>query len=759
MKKWLESAEQAVPAALQAAVGGHPLVAQALMRRGIQRVEQAERFLNPAAYTPAPPDAFAEMERTVGRLRQALQQGETILVWGDFDVDGQTSTALLVSALRDLGAQVAYHIPDRFAEGHGVHLPTLQARLTADVRVLLTCDTGISAHEAVDYAQHNGVDVIITDHHSLPDVLPSAFATINPMVLPAGHPLRELPGVGTAYKLIESLYAGRSTEHLLDLVAIGIVADVMVQVDDTRYLLQRGLEVLRNQPRPGLRELMRSAGVEPTMLTETDIGFALAPRLNALGRLANANPILDLLIGEDAGLIAERVNQLEGLNQQRRFLTQQVLAAAQQQIAADAALLKYAVLVVSGAGWHTGVVGIVAGRLAEQYNRPAIVLSEQNGRASGSARSVNGVDIIEAIQSQAHLLHRYGGHNMAAGLSLATDDIFALRRGMSQVVRQMSGRDAHDPELRIDAFVELAELDLALAEDVARLAPFGNGNPPLTLATRNVEVVSKRALGRRGDHVQLKIRDAHQVERRVIWWFADFDGIPDGRFDLAYTIRKDVTGAEPSVLIEWLDARPIAEGARSTGSARAYTLLDFRQDADQTRQLAAMRAQYPEATVWREGVSAVEGVGRYDLQGADSLIVWSAPPTPTIWRAALNIVQPARLILFGVSNLLDEPAQLLKHLAGLVKYALNQRGGRASIPQLAMACGQSEQVIRVALGVVAHKAGLRLEHLGDDLLQVHADAGGVALQPDAQLLARLTSETRAYRRYWQRHTFTNDLIE
>ncbi len=408
-----------IPDDLAQAVGGHPLLAASLLRRGIHTVAAAQRFLDPAAYTPADPFDLPDMEAAVGRVRQAIEGGETILIWGDFDVDGQTSTALLVQALRDLGATVNYHIPNRFREGHGIHLETLKSLLSG-VGLLLTCDTGVAAHEAVEYAQSHFVDVVVTDHHSLPEALPQAYAVVNPMRLPEGHPMRELPGVGTAYQLIRALYGPRPSEHLLDLVAVGIVADVMVLVDDTRYWLQRGLEILRQAERPGLRALMQRAEVDPALVTEQDIGFSIAPRLNALGRLADANPAVELLTTDDPALIAEHVSALEGLNQERRHLTRQVEAAAQAQIASDPALLKYAVLVLSHADWHSGVVGIVASRLVEEYQRPVVLLSVAEGVASGSARSVAGCNIVQAIATQAHLLEFLwrscnGGGPAAAG--------------------------------------------------------------------------------------------------------------------------------------------------------------------------------------------------------------------------------------------------------------------------------------------------------------------------------------------------------
>ena len=262
-RQWQEPQAIEVAEALRSSVGGHPLISERLTRKGITTPIAARRFLSAAAYEPASANELPDIELAVDRLQRAIRDREQILIWGDFDVDGQTSTALLFSALKKKNARVSYHVPNRFSEGHGIHLPTLAQKLGGDIDLILTCDTGVAAHDAVDYARSRGVDTVITDHHALPERLPAACAVVNPRRLPAEHPLSELPGVGIAYKLIEALYGGEDTDFLLDLVALGIVADVMVQVDDTRYLLQRGLDVLRRNQRLGTRALLERAQIAP----------------------------------------------------------------------------------------------------------------------------------------------------------------------------------------------------------------------------------------------------------------------------------------------------------------------------------------------------------------------------------------------------------------------------------------------------------------------------------------------------------------
>ncbi len=284
MKTWLEPKQVNIPIELQDAVGGHPLVSEILVRRGMTELDRIKSFLDPEFYIPASPYDLDDMQIAVDRLEVALQERQRICVWGDFDVDGQTATTLLVSTLQDLGGIVDYHIPLRSVESHGVNLPVLRQIIEGDIDLLLTCDTGISAHEAVTYAGSQNVDVIITDHHDLPPDLPAALAVINPKRGPADHPLSGLPGVGVAYELAQALFErmgrpGEAEEHL-DLVALGIVADLALQSGDVRYLLQRGLASLRQPQRLGLQIMMEMAEIDPPGLTEEHIGFELAPRLS-----------------------------------------------------------------------------------------------------------------------------------------------------------------------------------------------------------------------------------------------------------------------------------------------------------------------------------------------------------------------------------------------------------------------------------------------------------------------------------------------
>ncbi|MBN1978692.1 MAG: single-stranded-DNA-specific exonuclease RecJ [Anaerolineae bacterium] len=758
MHEWIEPQDVQVPEALQTAVGGHPLVAETLARRGITDVTCAQAFLDPDRYRPALATELPNLARAVERLECAIAQGERICVWGDFDVDGQTATTILVSTLRDLGAVVQHHIPVRAKESHGVNLPVLERVIADGVDLVLTCDTGVGAHEAVDYARSQGVDVIVTDHHDLPPLLPEAYAVVNPKMLPESHPLRELSGAGCAYKLVEALYdrVGRSADatRYLDLVALGLVADVAVQTGDTRYLTQRGLEALRHTGRLGLRVMMDLANLNLDWLTEEHIGFQLAPRLNALGRLDDANPIVELLTTDDVTRARTLATELEGLNAQRKLLCDQVFQAAQAQIERDPSLLDYAALVLSHPAWPGGVVGIVAGRLAERYHRPAILLTtppDQLGR--GSARSVAGCDINAAIAAQAGLLHGFGGHPMAAGLSIDPERIPEFRRALSRTISETCEIE-ETPKLQVDAFLALTDLSLELIEEIERLAPFGPGNPSLTLATKGLSLVSLAPIGRNGEHLQLIVEDEAGNTQKVLWWRGAGEPLPEGRFDLAYTVRASDYRGQRDVQVEWTDARAVEKPTVSLRpAAPVIEVLDHRRELRPRAMLEQLQAR-EEVQVWAEAdaKAQVRGRDRRELAATKTLAVWTAPPGPAEWQDGLAKASPQKVVLFGINPGLDDPELFLKRLAGLAKHALRADAGRASISALAAATAQRESSVWAGLAWLTARGYLAVASAGDDEVQLTVGEG----RADADLprvaahLRMLIEETAAYRAYFAR---------
>jgi len=766
MKNWVEPAQVAIPAALQAQVGGHPLVARTLVRRGIDAVERARAFLDPDAYQPAAPAEMPGMALAADRLEQAIRRGERICVWGDFDVDGQTATTLLVSALRMLGAQVSYHIPVRAKESHGVNLPVLKQILRPEsgqgAELLLTCDTGIRAHAAVEYAREQGVDVIISDHHELPAELPGALAIVNPKLLSETHPLATLPGVGVAYMLAQELYRRQDRqaelEAALDLVALGIVADVALQRGDARYLLQRGLKVLQENHRLGMQALLELADLAPGWLTEEHIAFVIAPRLNALGRLGDANPVVEFFTTQDLTRARVLAQQLHGVNARRKLLTEQVFQGALAQIERDPSLLEHAALVLEHPNWHAGVIGIVASRLVERYNRPAVLISappQSIGR--GSARSIAGVNITAAIKQQAHLLERFGGHAMAAGLAIEPHNIPAFRQALSHAVSEAFGDMPPEPALTLDGYLPLADLSLDLVADLERLAPFGAGNPPLILVSANLVVKSQAAIGRDQEHLSLVVEDEQGESRQVVWWQGaaaqDLWPLPQGRFDMAYTARSSTFGGQRQVQVEWVDARPIeTPGIVVETQPVRIQVQDYRDELYPLPVLEQLR-KHNEVQVWCEGqaVAKIGGRRRHELQAGQDLVIWTAPPGPRELAQALQAAGPRRVYLFAVNPGMDQMQPFLKRLAGLVKYAMQNNQGPVSLHELAAATAQRPVAVQVGLRWLQARGFVRLEPADGDRIRLSSGERQVTedTQPVANRLEALLQESAAFRAYFK----------
>ena len=764
-KRWVEPQEVNVPADLQSAVGGHPLVAQVLARRGLKTVGQARAFLDPHHYRPTSAYELPGMALAVERLEQAVQRGEKICVWGDFDVDGQTATTVLVSTLKELGAQVTFHIPIRETESHGVNLPVLKEVIQAGAQLLLTCDTGIAAHEAAAYAKSHSVDLLITDHHNLPDQLPDVLAVINPKLLPEGpneqpHTLATLPGVGVAYKLAEALYerAGKpeAAEKHLDLVALGIVADIAVQRGDTRYLLQRGLEALRSPRRQGLQAMMKLAELNPDFLTEEHIGFVLAPRLNALGRLSDANQAVEFLTTQDPGRARVLATQLEGLNAQRQLLTRPVFQGAQAQLERDPSLLDGAALVLVHPHWPAGVIGIVASQLVEHYNKPVVLISAPPGEIGrGSARSVEGVNITAAIVSQAELLEGFGGHPMAAGLSIQLDRVDEFREGLSEAVAAMLGEARVEPQLNVDAYLRLSDLSLEMVEDLERLAPFGPGNPALTLASKNLILRNHSTVGRNGEHRRLIVEDEYGLAHDVIWWSGSSWPVPMDGFDLAYRVRASNFRGQREVQLEWLEARPVPEAAVSI-QEKPIDILDYRRQAQPALSLKNVDEQDLQVWCEEEATGKLAELGlptgnRYSLAPGEALAIWTTPPGPGELQAVLERVSPERVYVFGIDPGATGMEGFLRRLAGLVKFALKDKGGRVSIPDLASATAQPEAAVRKGLAWMAAKGYVHGDEENDDLvLKEGGKLNTDILVEITRQLETILNESAAYRTHFAR---------
>lgn len=758
MTRWLDPHPVDIPASFQD-LGLPPLIAQTLLRRGISSPVKAEAFLYPEKN---PSSQFPNIEQAVDLIQMAIRNGEKICVWGDFDVDGQTSTALLVQTLQSLNANVVYYVPVRGKESHGIHIDSLKPIIDNGAKLLLTCDTGITAHETIDYANSRGLTTVITDHHDLGETLPNAKAIINPKLLSEDHPLRNLAGVGVAYKLAEALldirYSNSNSQisniELLDLVALGLIADVALLQNETRSLAKQGIEQLRNTNRLGLRVMAELAGAAFETLTEETIGFTFAPRLNALGRLGDANPAVELLLTHDSARARVLATQIEGLNAQRRMLTKQVLDAAEAQLKENPDLLNHPAIILSHPNWPGGVVGIVANKLVDRYHKPTILFNEsEDGILRGSARSIEGLHITEAITTQKDLLIGFGGHPMAAGMALHKDNLPAFRRGLGKAVEKQLGDIVfEEPTLQIDAWLGLPDLNLSLADSLELLAPFGAGNPQLTLATRNVTLKSAIPLGKTKEHLRLNVEDENGEVASFLWWSGAGEELPpkDSKFDIAYTLRGTSFRGQKQVTLQFKEFRLTEESPVEIRETKVE-IKDMRMNVSMFERLNV------QTLVWAEGADKAKGKTRFELTPADELAIYTTPPSSVELRLVLEIVKPRIVYLFAVPPAEDpanpsganKPENFLNRLAGLCKFALNKKDGKTSIHELAGAMAARE--IAIELGLEWLVASGQLTVSSEDnivLLSKETQEKNPYLQSELFIALRgVLNETSAYRKY------------
>ncbi len=729
-------------------LGLDPIVARILIRRGISSAREAQEFLDPTRRPLTSADQLPGMEEAAGRITAAIHKHEAVCVWGDFDVDGQTSTSLLVEALTILGNPPSFHIPVRGREGHGVHIDALASVIERGAQVVLTCDTGVTAHEAVEYARSLGVDFVITDHHEPGSTLPQAAAVVNPRLLPPHHPLADLSGVGVAFELARMLMEsrGEATAPLTDLVALGLVADVATLRGDTRLLAQHGIDALRTTSRLGLRTLAELAKTELRALTEETIGFALAPRLNAVGRLSDATMAVDLLLTADPVRANVLAAQIEGLNIRRRLLTEQVDAAVEEMIRGNPASLGQPILLLSQASWPGGVLGIVASKLVERFQKPALLISAgDDGLLRGSARSIEGLDITAAIAANAGCLLGYGGHPMAAGVSLDPAKLPAFERGLRASVQAMlEAANIQEDVLAIDEWLPLDRLTLEFAEALTPLAPFGAGNPLPIFATPNLHLVSASGLGRQANHRRLVVADQNGVKQEILWWNSGDQALPSGEFDLAYSLRAGSYDGEMRITAHLQEFRLVREPEVEVRPSRPE-ITDW-------RRLESPPRLPEEWLVWAEAADRALGSDRLHLHAADSFAIWTTPASRADLKAALEVVRPSKICLVGIAPHDETVESFLERLAGMVKYAVKHRAGKLGLAELAAATAHRELTIRLGLEWLAAGGQVRLEEQGGTF-QISLGDAPAERDVQAELRAGMSSlleETAAYRDYFAR---------
>jgi single-stranded-DNA-specific exonuclease len=537
--------------------GLSPLLAQLLYNRGLTEPSQLEPFIAADKRLSGDPSLLPDIHPAIARIYRALLSGENIAIYGDFDADGITGTALLVQGLSRLGGKVTPYIPHRLTEGYGLKIAALEKLRQHGISLVITVDCGITALAEVKRAKRLKLDIVITDHHTPLPEIPPAVAIVNPKRADSSYSFSELTGAGVAIKLLQALLQGIGKEEqldeLIDLVALGTVADMAPLSGENRYLVKQGLKLINTTPRLGLREIISQAGLSPGSLDADSISWIIAPRLNAAGRLAHAMTSYKLLMTDSPQEAHGMAVWLEQKNAERQRLTTRVLAKAREQILAQGIS---PLLIASDRDYPPGIAGLVAGRLAEEFYRPAIVIKTGENISSGSCRSIPEFNIILALTQCHRLLSQFGGHSQAAGFTLPTRNLARLKQYLSQLaMEQLAGADLR-PQLDIDVEATLPELSGDTFYTIQQLAPFGRGNPAPTFLSRRTEVIDCYTMGNGREHLRLKLKQGSTVWDGVGFRLGNYLAEISPHLDIVYNLEIDRWGGKERLRLNILDFVP-----------------------------------------------------------------------------------------------------------------------------------------------------------------------------------------------------------
>lgn len=525
------------------------LFEQILAARGLNDVSARQAFLSPDyAATKYDPFLLSEMDKAVARLVLARQHQEKVVIYGDYDIDGLSATALLLDAFHSFGFQhLDAFIPNRFVEGYGMTIGAVDKVRDMGAQLIVTVDCGSLCHTEIAYAAELGIDTVVTDHHNIAPTRPPAVATVNPKYADHEYPFRDLCGAGVAFKLVQALQTRLDglpdgyEKWLLDLVALGTVCDIVTLVDENRANVYWGLEVLKKQRRTGLKALMAVSGIEPETVNARHLGFGLGPRMNAAGRLDTAQHSLDMLTATDGIEALAASEKLEAFNIERRSIQDEIFKQACEQ--ADG-MADDRVLVVASEGWNHGVIGIVASKLVETYKKPVFIIGIRGDMATGSARSFGNFSAADAVRAADDIVLRGGGHSAAAGVTLETAQIPAFRRRVNEFYDSLNLTDQvrflqPSADVEIKDFTEITE---ELVEQIARMEPFGNGNPEPILKIAHAVVAGVRRMGANGQHVKIALRDAGEKTLQVLAFNAPESFFREPGDEIAAWFQPNING-------------------------------------------------------------------------------------------------------------------------------------------------------------------------------------------------------------------------
>lgn len=707
-----------------------PLLERLLAVRGITKKTDIKNFLNPLEMKLSEPTAFCDMTKATERIVKAIEEQQKILVYGDFDADGITSTSVLIKTLKHIGANVDYYIPDRENEGHGMNTKTLVKIMASPKKpkLLITVDCGISNFEEVKFLNSFGIDTIITDHHEAPENLPPACAIINPKApdalsekLSAGKikDLTGLAGCGVALKLAQSLLMHyKKTEfiyEILPLVAVGTIADIVPLLGENRYFVTKGLDLITKGQNKGITKLLKSAGYNTDNgISSENIAFGIAPRINATGRIDNVETAMKVLLSDNDAEIDIAVQTLNEINKIRQELCENTFLQADEMYkksrnSADSAIILF------NKDWNIGIIGIVASKFVEKYYKPAFIITyhKESRQYRCSARSVKGINLFNVLEANSELFDGFGGHEMAAGFAFSEEKATfeQVKTALNNTVKEMSEGLDLKPVINIDLVLDEKDLDITLVDEISKLEPFGAANPSPIFAVKDFVLKEKTLMGENKNHLRLKVQGKDALYTCVWWSHGDIPLIVDDKLDIAFSPKintfRDITSLQ--LIVADIHSENLKENTKRQNDG--IKVFDHRNKKDLLPQVEDyVRTSKMDIIVFAENKSVTDFlkpyksisqriVTRQTVRKADSIMFFDYPPTKEIFEDIIKTVSPAHVHFMKCNFTKYNEQEILKTLSGMVKFACNNKDGVFDTEKGAIFLTLTEDCIDVLLHI------------------------------------------------------------
>lgn len=721
------------------------LVKRLLASRGVTSDEDIKEFLNPLEMKLTHPKAFNDMEKTVERISKAIDEGEKIVIHGDFDADGVTSTSLLYRTLKYLDADVNYFIPDREKEGHGFDTKALvKIMTTVKPKVIISCDCGISDVEAVNFLKSFKIDVIITDHHEAPEELPAAFAIINPKApnsldenLSAKqiNSLCALAGVGVAFKVAQGLLEKYNKlefiSEILPYVAVGTVADIVPLIGENRYFVTKGLELISNGKHYGLTRLLDSAGYKG-QITAENIAFGVAPRINASGRLDTVEEALKVLISDNKQEIEMAIQSLNEFNRVRQELCQQMFTEADEMLKSDGN--RNPAIILFNTKWHIGIVGIVASKLVEKYYKPTFLMtySEETKQVRCSARSVEGINLYDVICASSELLDGFGGHTMAAGLAFSTEktSFEAVKAGLNKTIKEMTQGKDIKPFINIDLEIQPNEVDVDLVEQISQLEPFGASNPSPVFAIKNLKIKQKRLMGENKDHLRLTCQAGTAEFNCIRWQQGDVSLVNGDTLDIAFHPQINEYNGVTSVqlIIDDIHSEYLKEEEEQT--LNKLKIYDHRKKTDILPQVNDyVKNSKQNILIFAESKPVLDklrpfnvlfskAITRDSLKPCDALMFFDYPADRNTFDKIISETNPMAVHFMNYEIKYFDEKEFINTVFGMLKFACNNNSGKVEFRRIASYWGKSYAVFELLFNIFEEIGLIKILEKAKDFYRV-----------------------------------------